>query len=145
MDFLPILVTTEHRVGFSELYSRFSFVICVIYIVSIGYICQSQSPNSSHSPASPLVSITFVLCVCVSISVLQIKSHMPFKTPHICINIQYLLFYLILFAVLYFTVWANNLICSVSMRTPTLFLNVCYPNSAVRNPYVQTSVCQVYL
>ena len=42
------------------------------------YICQSQSPNSSHHhhsrpPLPPLGIHTFVLYVCVSISALQKK------------------------------------------------------------------------
>ena len=41
--------------------------LSILYIVSIVYICQSQSPNSSH-PRLPLVIYTFVLYVCVSIS-----------------------------------------------------------------------------
>ena len=33
LDFLPIQVTTEHGVEFPELYSRFSLVIYIFYIV----------------------------------------------------------------------------------------------------------------
>ena len=48
------LVTTEHWVEFPVLYSRFS-LLSILYIVV--YICQSQSPNSSHSSFLPLVSL----------------------------------------------------------------------------------------
>ena len=44
------------------------------------YICQSQSPNSSHLPPLlfPLGVHTFVLYICVSISAMQIGSSVPF-------------------------------------------------------------------
>ena len=42
------------------------------------YMCQSQSPNSSHPTPFPLGIHTFVLYVCVSISALQIRSSIPF-------------------------------------------------------------------
>ena len=45
------------------------------------YICQSQSPNSSHHhppPLSPLGVHTFVLYICVSIPALQTGSSVPF-------------------------------------------------------------------
>ena len=38
-------------------YAVGSHQLSILYIVSIVYICQSQSPNSSHIPLSPLVSI----------------------------------------------------------------------------------------
>ena len=33
LDFLPIQVTTEHRVEFPEIYSRFSLVVCFIHSI----------------------------------------------------------------------------------------------------------------
>ena len=49
---------------FSELYSRFS--LSIFYIVLMVYICQSQSPHSSHPLSHPLVSM-FVLYLWVSL------------------------------------------------------------------------------
>ena len=67
VDFLPIQITTEHRV--ESLYSRFSLVIEYVALC----ICQSQSPSSSHTPHSLLV-----LYIHVSISAVQIRSSIPF-------------------------------------------------------------------
>ena len=54
------------NIGFPVLYSRFS---SIVYIVSVDYICQSQSPNSSHflfPPRYPSVCslsmFLFLLC-----------------------------------------------------------------------------------
>ena len=73
-------------------YTVCSHLLSILYIVSIVYMCQSQSPNSSH----PLILFgihTFVLYICVSISALQIKSSIPFfQIPHISVNIPYLFF-----------------------------------------------------
>ena len=61
------------------LYSRF-YYLSILYILV--YICQSQSPNSSHhhhpSPTSPFGVHTFVLYICVSVSALQTSSSVPF-------------------------------------------------------------------
>ena len=57
----------------SPLCSWFSLFI----LYTIGYICLSQSPNPSHLPIPPSVSM-FVLYVYVSISALQISSPVPF-------------------------------------------------------------------
>ena len=51
-----------------------SHQLSVLYIVSVVFVCQSQSPNSSHLLAVPLG----VLYVCVSISAFQIGSSTPF-------------------------------------------------------------------
>ena len=52
------------------------------------YVCQSQSPNSSHPCLSPVGIHMFVLYICVSISALQAGSSVPFfQIPHICVNI----------------------------------------------------------
>ena len=78
--------------------SSLCFTVCsqqlsVLYIVSITYMCQSQSPNSSLPTPFPLGIHTFVLYVCVSISALQIRSSIPFFwIPHIWVTIRYLLF-----------------------------------------------------
>ena len=54
------------------------------------YICQSQSPNSSHLPF-PLGVHTFVLYICDSISALQISSSVSFfYIPHVSDIIRYL-------------------------------------------------------
>ena len=68
-------------------YTVGSHQLSVLYIVV--YICQSQSPNSSHtSPFQTLGIHMFVLYVCVSTSALQIRSSTPFfQVPHICVNI----------------------------------------------------------
>ena len=50
----------SYTVGFHQL--------SILYIVSIVYICKSQSPNSSHPLTIPLGIHMFVLYVCVSIS-----------------------------------------------------------------------------
>ena len=44
------------------------------------YICQHQSPNSSH-PLIPLGVSIFVLYICISVSVWQMRSAVPFFTP----------------------------------------------------------------
>ena len=49
------------------------FILCMLSIV---YLCQSQSPSSSHPPF-PFGVHLFVLCVSVSISVFQIRSSIP--------------------------------------------------------------------
>ena len=73
-------------------YTVGSHQLSILYIVSVVYICQSQSPNSSHPTLSPLVSI-HLFSMSVSTSALQIRSSIPFfQILHICINIQYLFF-----------------------------------------------------
>ena len=53
------------------------------------YICQSQSPKSSHRPSN-LGNHKFVLYICDSISVLQISSSLLyFQSPYISDIIQY--------------------------------------------------------
>ena len=66
----------HHSAGveFPVLYSLFSFLVCFILLC----ICQSQSPNSSHSLLSPLCIHVFVLYISVSISSLLIRSSTPF-------------------------------------------------------------------
>ena len=79
------LVTTKRRVG-SVGYTVGSHQLSVLYRVV--YIRQSQSPKSSHPCISPVSVHVFVLCICVSISALQIGSSIPFfQIPHICVNI----------------------------------------------------------
>ena len=62
---LPIQVTTVHQVDFPVQYSVFSLVIYFIHS-TIVYMHQSQSPNSSPPPLSPLVSI-HLFCISVSL------------------------------------------------------------------------------
>ena len=64
----------ELSIEYPVLYSRSSLVI-FLYIESIVYMCQSQFPNSLHPPFHLLGIYIFVLCVCVSISALQIRSY----------------------------------------------------------------------
>ena len=60
------------------LYSRFSLVI--LYAVSVVYIRQSQSPNSSKPlPFLPQCPDTY--SVCVSVSILQIRSSVIYHFP----------------------------------------------------------------
>ena len=63
LDFLPIHVTTEHWVESPVLYNRLSLV-SILYIVSIMYICQSQTPNSSQLLLLFPLGI-FVPCLCL--------------------------------------------------------------------------------
>ena len=56
LDFLPILVSTEHWVEFLVPYSWFSLVTYFIHSISIVYICQSRSLNSFQAPVPHLVS-----------------------------------------------------------------------------------------
>lgn len=58
------------------LYSRFSLVL--LHVVSVVCICQSQSPSSSPPLLPRLGVLTFLPYVCVSISVLQTISSVPF-------------------------------------------------------------------
>ena len=52
--------------------------LSTLYIISVVYICQFQSPNSPHSPFLPWCSYNCFLCLCfISISVLQIGSSLP--------------------------------------------------------------------
>ena len=54
LDFLPVPVTTVHSVEFPGPHSRYSrFSLLILYIVSIIYMCPSQSPNFSY-PLFPL-------------------------------------------------------------------------------------------
>ena len=80
LDFLPIRTPRSTVPG---QYTGFSLVIYFIHsinsVCTYICICQSQSPNSSHSPfPDPLGVHMFVLYVCVSISVLHIRSSVPF-------------------------------------------------------------------
>ena len=54
------------------------FSLAILYIVSVTHRCQSVSPNSSHFPPSPFGIHIFVLYISVSVSVLQIRSSIPF-------------------------------------------------------------------
>ena len=78
-----------HRVLSSLCYTICSYQLSILYIVSIMYTCQFQSPNSTNLTLSPLVSIGLF-----SIFLFCKKDHLYqfFQIPHICINIQYLFF-----------------------------------------------------
>ena len=91
LDFLPIWVTSGHWVESPVLYSKFLLVVYFIHSINSVYM-SIQSPNSSH-PLFPTWYPCLVLYICVSISVLQIRSSIPFfKIPHICVNIWHLFF-----------------------------------------------------
>ena len=78
--FLPIKVTTEHRVELPVLCGRFSLVTCFIHSgVDMPIpISQSISSPSPHPVSTPLFS------TCVFISSFQIRSFIPFfQLPHI--------------------------------------------------------------
>ena len=81
-------ITTEQGIEFPVLYSSFSLVA---YFIHSSGVYQSIS-QFIPPPHPPLVSM-FVLYVHVSISAFQIRSSLAFfQIPHICVNIQYLLF-----------------------------------------------------
>ena len=74
----------------SVLYSRYSLVI-YLYTVST---CTYVNPNSSHPTPSPLGVHSLVLYICLSTTVFQASSSLPFfQFPQACINI-YLFFLL---------------------------------------------------
>ena len=77
LDFLPIQVTTEHWVS-SLYYTVGCLQLSILYIISIVYMCQSQSPCSFHIPLFSLSINMFVLYIYVSISALQVRSSIPF-------------------------------------------------------------------
>ena len=59
------------------------------------YIYVNPSLPIHPTPRFPLGIHTFILCICVSISALQIRSFIPFfSIPHICVNICYFFFWL---------------------------------------------------
>ena len=76
-NFLPTQVITEHWVGFSELYNRFSLVIYFIH--SINNVCISILISQIIPLSLPALVHVFVLHICASISVLQIRSSIPFS------------------------------------------------------------------
>ena len=90
LDFLPVQVTTELWIEFPVLYSRFSLVFC--------FICSSiymSIPISQFIPSTPFPFgiHKFFLCICISVSALQMSSSVPFfSIPHKSINIRYLFF-----------------------------------------------------
>ena len=61
---LPIQVTTVHWVEFPVLYDMFSLVTSFIHSISIECMCQSQSPNSSHSLFLSWYPNICPLCLC---------------------------------------------------------------------------------
>ena len=71
-----------------------SWVPCAMQQVPTSYVshiaahmCQYQSLSSSSSLSHPSVHKS-ILCICVSLPALQIRSSVPvFYAPHICVNI----------------------------------------------------------
>ena len=90
LGFLPVQVATELRIELPVLHSRFSLVFC--------FICSSiymSVPTSQFIPSTPFPFgiYKFFLCICISVSALQMSSSVPFfSTPHKSINIRYLFF-----------------------------------------------------
>ena len=70
LEFLPVQVTTDPLVESPVLYSMFSLAICFIhsinsiYTLTRIYICQSQSPNSSHPCFSALLRVYYTQNYC---------------------------------------------------------------------------------
>ena len=65
-------------------YQGSSHQLSILYMVSIEYMCQSQSPSSSH-PSFPFGIHIFVLYICVPISALQIEKNFLYHIlMHIC-------------------------------------------------------------
>ena len=70
------------------------------------YICQSQSPNSSHHyPLSPLGVRTFVLYICVSISALQTGSSVLFIDNQVFFKFFFFLIYLFICLFIYLFIY----------------------------------------
>ena len=86
---LPLQVITEHQTELPVGYSNFPLAI---YLIHCDVYISRYSLNLSH-PLRPLLCPQSVLCVCISILVLQIGSSVPFfSIPCTCINIGYLFF-----------------------------------------------------
>ena len=65
-------------------YQGSSHQLSILYMVSIEYMCQSQSPSSSH-PSFPFGIHIFVLYICVPISALHIEKNFLYHIlMHIC-------------------------------------------------------------
>ena len=87
LDFFPIQVTTVHQVEYPILYGMFSVVIYLIHSINGAYV---SIPISQFLPPPPLPLgiCSFVLYICVCISVLQIRSSIQFfQISYACINI----------------------------------------------------------
>ena len=80
----PIFLSlyTVHEILMASILGWFavtsSRIYTILYVVSAVCVYQSQAPESSTTPLSPLTSIHFVLYVYVCISALQIGSSVPF-------------------------------------------------------------------
>ena len=85
LDFLPIQVTTEHRVEFPVLYNRFSLVLYFKH----SRVYMSTPISKFIPPPCPPCVHTFVLYICVSISALQIS--VPFFLDSIYLH-KYMIF-----------------------------------------------------
>ena len=80
LDFLPIRSPLSSEQS-SLSHPVDSHSLSISYVVSLVYICQSESPDSPfpYSFPTPALEVqTFVLYVCLSLSTLQIRSSMPF-------------------------------------------------------------------
>ena len=80
LDFFTISVITEHRVPCAIQQ------VFMSYFIDPVYICQFQSPSSSHQLPFHLGIHMFIPSVFVSISALQIRSPVPFflDSTHMC-------------------------------------------------------------
>ena len=93
MDHIPVplhlasLVTTCTALS-SLCYSRNPLAIYFTH----GGVCQASSSNSFHPPSQPHVQIS-ILQVCIATPALKINlSVLFFQSPHLCMNIRYLIF-----------------------------------------------------
>ena len=72
-------------------YTQHSIFSLVMYCMHSIDRCICVSPNLPIPPAPSFPA--WYLCICVSISALQIRSFIPFfQIPHVCISKHYLLF-----------------------------------------------------
>ena len=120
LDFLPISVTTEHWIESPVLYSRFSWVICFIHINSINSVDMSNPVSQFISPSFPYVCF---LCLCLYFCFVNkvVYIFFFFQIPHVCISIQYLVFF---YCFVWFLFWA----C-------LLLIVTCYMNFKANNSF----------
>ena len=83
-DLFRSLQSTEQS---SWCYTVGSHQLSILYIVSIVYICQSPSPNSSHSPLPLWYPYICSLHLCLYFCFAKRSSILFFQISHICTNI----------------------------------------------------------
>ena len=81
----PFQVIPEQQAQIPVLFSSFPLAILGMLV----YLCQTQSPNSSHPHLPHPVSTCPFFYVCVSIPALQIGSSVPFfQIPHTYVSLD---------------------------------------------------------